>query len=307
MTALNNELISVVIPAFNAGRFLAETIQSVLGQTHECLEVIVVDDGSKDNTQQVVEGIRRSDTRIRLITQPNSGVSVARNAGASVSRGAFIAFLDADDTLAPNSLQLKLEKLVSDASLGLVHCDYQEMDAESRRYGPTHSFLKEGHVLDELLLLDEGTSFFSLSSCLMRMEIFKRAGAFDRELSNCADHEFLFRVAKLCRVGRAPHLGFYYRIHPNNMHSNIKLLEKDLVVAYEKADDYNLFRNSLFRRRCYGNMYFVLAGCWWNDEGDKWRGTRYLLRALWTYPPTVFRLARKLRHRARFTPHALRR
>ena len=287
-------LVSVVIPAFNAERFVAETIESVAAQTYTDLEIIVVDDGSTDGTRDVVKQMQARDARVKLLGQPNSGVSVARNAGAALSRGGLLAFLDADDTLAPDSVELRVRKLAFDESFGLVHCDYQKVDANSKRIGGPQSFPNEGWILDDLLLPDGSTTVFAIGGCLVRREVFERVGGFDPELSNSADHEFYFRVARHSRIGRVPQVGMFYRVHSSNMSSDIGLLEKDLLTAFRKVDQNRLFRDSSFRSKSYGNMYLELAGSWWINGNNPWRGGRYILKSLMAYPPNIVRLLKKL-------------
>lgn len=286
-------LVSIIIPAFNAARFIPETIRSVAAQTHRNLEIIAVDDGSTDDTREVLRAFCEEDPRIRLIEQANSGVSAARNAGARLARGEFLGFLDADDTLPPGAVEAILRKFASDQSFGLVQSDHMTMDVHSVKDEVIYSFPKEGWVLDDLLLLSEGTSIFCVGSWLVKREIFQQSGGFDPRLSNGADHEFYFRTAKLCKFGRVPEVGFYYRMHAANMHSNVALLERDVLRAYWKADELGLFKSPWFKRRCFGNLFFVLAGSWWRDGGNKTRGGLFLLRAIIAYPPVLLRLLRK--------------
>lgn len=286
-------LVSVVVPAYNAERFLRETLESVLRQTHSHLELIVIDDGSTDGTAAIVRGLQDKDPRVTLISQMNSGVSAARNAGLVAAKGAFLAFLDADDIWIADWLDSALERFSFDRELGMVQCDFQEIDSDSRTIGSAFSFAPEGHVLD-VLLKPHGQSIFCISGVLVRREAIDLAGAFDPELSNGADHDFFFRVASRFRVGRVPRIGVHYRLHPGNMHSNVALLERDVLRTFEKADRLGLFRDATFRRECYGNMYFVLAGSWWREGRDKVKGSAYLIKSLRTHPPLILRLLGKL-------------
>src|SRR5688572_1866005 len=93
----NKKLVSVIIPAYNAGPFISETLESVLAQTYSNWEVIVVNDGSKDNTENILKQYSEKDPRISFISKTNSGVSDTRNKGIDKAKGEFIAFLDADD------------------------------------------------------------------------------------------------------------------------------------------------------------------------------------------------------------------
>ncbi len=110
---MNSEiLVSIIIPAYNASKYIVETVEAALNQTHKNIEILVVNDGSKDNTAEVVKQLETTDSRLKLIDQKNGGVSSARNHGFKLSKGSFLAFLDADDVWLPNNIELKLQKLL---------------------------------------------------------------------------------------------------------------------------------------------------------------------------------------------------
>ena len=141
-------LISVVIPAYNATPTLAETLRSALRQTHAELEVIVVDDGSKDGTRARAESFAAEDPRVRVISKANAGVAAARNTGIDAARGDFIAPLDADDLWHPDKLRLQLERFTNGPpSLGLVYNWYRRIDTSGRIIDISAAPVVEGWVL----------------------------------------------------------------------------------------------------------------------------------------------------------------
>ncbi len=289
---INNPLVSVIIPAYNAEMHIGETIESVLNQTHSNLEVIVVDDGSTDKTSSLVEGFCKRDSRLKLFNQKNSGVSIARNAGFAASKGSFIAFLDADDLWTTKDVELKLKKFSSDATLGLVHSDTQVIDKHSNKK-PEFYQGEEGYLLDNLLL-GQREWVTGPSGSLVKREVVEAVGGFDSDLSNNADQEFFFRVASKYKIGRVGEVTWYYRVHPNNMHKNIDLLEKDALIAFQKADSNKLFKTKSFRDECFSNMYLMLAGTFWKSGGNKIKSIAYLLKSMMHYPPIALRLAKKI-------------
>lgn len=294
-TAVDNPpLVSVVMPAYNAERFIKDAIDSVVSQTHSRLELIIVDDGSKDSTPGIAESLARCDPRIRVIHQSNSGVSAARNAGIAVANGEFLAFLDADDILTPDSIDLRLREFGKDPEVGLVHCDLQEIDEDSHPIGLPRVSDLEGQVLKQLLNPPKGLYIFGIGSILVRSEVLKAIGGFDRDLSNGADHEFYYRVASRYRFKRAPHVAFQYRLHASGMHCNLLVLEKDALTGFSKATTLGLFESGFFRRKCYSNLHLTLAGSWWKDGQDKLRGIAHLLKAVAYYPPTLYRIVMRL-------------
>jgi len=120
-------LVSVVIPTYNSADFLIQALNSVLNQTYSNYEIIVVDDGSSDNTSQAIEPWR---SQIRYIYQDNQGVAAARNRGIDAATGDFIAFLDADDLFLPQKLQQQVAVFEAQPDLGMVISGWQVTDAE---------------------------------------------------------------------------------------------------------------------------------------------------------------------------------
>ena len=287
-----NSFVSVIIPAYKAGQYIEETVRAVLAQTHRHFELIIVDDGSPDDQATVIEALAAEDERIQYIKQENGGVSSARNHGYRLSKGDFLAFLDADDTWLPSNLEKKLAKFASDSEFGLVHSDMAIMDGNSKLTGVIKSG-KEGYILDDLLSWN-GTCIPTPSSILVKREVLEKVGAFDLQLSNAADQEFFFRVAKDYKIGRVPEVTWWYRVHDNNMHSNIPVMERDALLAYQRAEEHQLFKSKKFRNLCFSNMYMIMGASWWGDGQSKINGLKYLLKAIWTYPPAIKKVFGKL-------------
>lgn len=279
-------IITIVIPAYNASEFISETINSVLNQTLESIEVIVVNDGSIDNTEKVVSGF--SDDRIRLISIKNKGVSNARNVGYSEAKGSYVAFLDADDVWLQDNLESKLQLLEDHPSVGLVHSDGEVIDKESKPTGEIKSG-KSGNLLESLLLWD-GTNIPAPSSILVRKNVIEKVGGFDTRLSTAADQEFFFRVANIFEIARVEKVTWNYRVHDLNMHQNIMHMEKDHIRAYQIAHENGLFKSRAFRSRCFARMYFILAGSWWVNRSKHPRTFVNLCKSFFAHPITFFRL-----------------
>ncbi|MBS0330449.1 MAG: glycosyltransferase family 2 protein, partial [Proteobacteria bacterium] len=135
---------SVIIPAFNAAGTLARAIESVRAQSWPVHEIIVVDDGSTDATADVA---RRFGEAVRLIRQPNSGVSVARNAGAAAATGDWLAFLDADDWYAPGRVELHAAWIAEDATLDCLTGDYEYRDTDGKLLGTSMAQHESGRLM----------------------------------------------------------------------------------------------------------------------------------------------------------------
>ena len=195
--------VSVIIPAYNAGAYLHETMISALKQENVSLEVIVVDDGSTDNTSDIIKEFEQKDSRVKGVRQSNLGVSAARNNGSRNATGDYYAFLDADDILLESSLYNKLTVLRHlPEKTGMVHCDMRVIDGTGEPTGEVISG-RTGQILEDLLLWN-GCSVPGPSSILVKRSVFEDLGGFDEELSTAADQDFFFRLAEKYDVHRIP-------------------------------------------------------------------------------------------------------
>jgi glycosyltransferase involved in cell wall biosynthesis len=186
-------LVSVIIPAYNASRFIAATLDSVLAQTFKDFEIIVVNDGSPDSEEleRVLEPFR---SRITYLRQENQGPSVARNTGIRESRGKFIAPLDADDLWEPEHLSAQLDALNADPSMDMVYADAR-IFGDAPEAGRTVMELNpsEGEVTFERLATRQCTVHHCV--CLIRREILSRTGLYDPAFRRAEDVDLWLRIA----------------------------------------------------------------------------------------------------------------
>jgi glycosyltransferase involved in cell wall biosynthesis len=276
--------VAVVIPAFDHARFLPACIESALRQTLRPSEVIVVDDGSTDETPAVLE---RFAGRVRVLRQPNRGVAAARNAGAAAARADAIAFLDADDEWLPHKLEAQAARLVAEPDLGLVHCGMVEIDAQGRE-GRVRLDGLEGHVAEEMMLFRRGVILGGGSAAVVPIAAFRDSGGFDETLSTSADWDLHHRIARRRRVGFVPEVLLRYRVHGGNMHADVARTAREMLQAYARAfaEDESL---RPARRRAYGGLHAMLAGSF-HAQGRYADGLRHGLRAIAHDPTRVSRL-----------------
>ncbi len=182
---------SVVIPCFDAAATIDATILSARAQTIENIEILVVDDGSRDSGPARVAAIAAADPRVRLITQANAGVSAARNAGIAAASARVIAFLDADDLWAKDHLQTHLHRLANEPRLGVSFSAARFIDSEGAIIGQSRSKLF-GLTPADLL---HGNPTTTCSTLVVRADVFKDIGAFRTHMRHNEDQEWLFRVA----------------------------------------------------------------------------------------------------------------
>ena len=250
--------VSVVIPNYNYERFIAETLQSVLAQTHPIHEIIVVDDGSTDDSIEVIE---KFGDRVKLIKQQNKGVGAARNVGVEQSSGAFIAFLDADDVWLPEKIEEQLNFFAADEKIGLVSCGMREFDT---RTGETVGIYLSDKLewSSEDVLLRKHSIITSGSVVIMRRSVFEKAGRFDdrKELHPAEDWEFCYRMALAGKVACVLEILVDYRNHGGNGHFKTARMERALLLSYEKIFAAAPPELAALKQRCYGDLHTVLAG-----------------------------------------------
>jgi glycosyltransferase involved in cell wall biosynthesis/GT2 family glycosyltransferase/SAM-dependent methyltransferase len=294
-------LVSVVITNYNYGRYLPEAIESVLSQSYPRVEVVVVDDGSTDESSRVLESYVG---RIRAIRQDNRGVSAARNRGIAETRGELVAFLDADDAWLRDKLLLQVERFRS-AGVGMVCCEMRYVDGSGGRLGSTSSDLGRDQLRRLALLRGTGVPGAG-STAVVRRSLLERVGAFDERLSTSADWDFCRRVACSSEIGIVPEPLVLYRQHSVAMHRNVPLLERDMLLAFQSMfEDPDAKAIHPLKPRCYGNLYLTLAGSYFH-AGDRRRGLRYLVRSVVVWPPSIGRvLGTPFRRLAKLYPRAL--
>ena len=253
---MNKPLVSVIIPNYNYANYLREAIDSVLNQTYQNIETIVVDDGSKDNSRDVLESYGKE---IKAIFQQNQGVSAARNNGTAESKGDYLAFLDADDVWLSKKIEKQIEKFAEDKELGLVHVGVEEINDKGDFLNERIDGM-EGWVADELLLFRRSVYLGGCSGMMIPRKVFDEIGGFDLQLGTSADWDLCYQVGSRHRFGFVPDILMKYRIHSSNMHSNIAPMEREMLIGYEKAFKINDEKVQKLKRAAYGNLHQVLAG-----------------------------------------------
>lgn len=215
-------LVSVVIPAYNCGRYIALAVQSVLDQDYPDKEIIVVNDGSTDNTAEVLAGFGQ---KILVIEQPNSGVAAARNHGMQSARGALIALVDADDAWLPGKLRKQVNYLCAHSEVGAVYCAWREWRPDVHGEFTVPQLGRDALEYDGIDLEGSGwlynklflDSIIHTTTLLMRREIMEQAGKFDPALRRGQDYDYWFRMSRLAPIHKLRAVLSFYRIHPESI------------------------------------------------------------------------------------------
>lgn len=195
-------LISIVIPCYNYAHFLPEAIESVLSQSYQNLECIIVNDGSTDTTEEVAGKYAGTDSRIQYVRQDNQGLAAARNTGIARAAGKYILPLDADDKIAAEYARRALAVLEENPNIGIVYCDARFFGSTDKRFDlPPYSF-------PEILLFNRifATAFF-------RKEDWAACGGYNEQMKDgLEDYDFWLSIIEMGRdIHKIPEVLFYYR------------------------------------------------------------------------------------------------
>ena len=227
----SNLQVSIIIPAYNAGGFLAETLDTLLAQTDPNWEAVIVDDGSTDNTSGVAQAYAAHDQRFRIIAGPHQGVSTARNTGIDQARFEWLLFLDADDWIDPAYLERMCAVLEADSSLDAVHCGWARVGVDKAVF-EKHTAAHEGILCTFFSDYD----YFPVHACIVRKQIVKSVGGFDPALRTCEDWDLWLRVTRTgAHFGVVPEVLALYRTYPDSASVDPVQLLKDSNVVLERV------------------------------------------------------------------------
>ena len=282
-------MISIITPAYNAEKYIAETINSVLNQIYTDWELIIVDDGSKDNTAEIVKQFCEKDNRISYYSKENSGVSDTRNLGMSLAKGKYIALLDADDMWNNDKLSI-VNSVFNKEDIDWVYSDVIDIFESGKK--KEKELNKTGNILDSILLWD-GRALTAPSGIVFRRQCYTNGLKFDRQFSTAADQDLVIQLASKYKGYHINKPLWRYRILGNSMSHDIAVMEKDHIGVYKKAAINKLFKSFWFKQQCFSNLYWILAGSWWKDGNNKKRGLYFIVRALIANPFSIVKIFNK--------------
>jgi glycosyltransferase involved in cell wall biosynthesis len=282
-------LVSVIVPAYNAERTISKTLHSVVSQSYNNIEIIVVDDGSEDNTASVVRSFSRRDSRIQLFHQPNLGVARARNLGIENSSGELIATIDADDIW----LQQFIEKLVfcmkeAGPSVGLAYTWSLDIDEEDRFTGEFRASRIEGEAYATLL-----THNFigNASASLIRRACLEKVGNYDAgfvqaNAQGCEDWDLYLRIARCYLVRVVPEFLVGYRRAKDSMSTQYKKMARSHNYMLNRIRCENDNISDLLYKLSMLNLYLYFAydccAIGQKDEIRYWMKRAFTISVLFT-------------------------
>lgn len=271
--------VSVIVPTFNRAKIIPKAIDSVLQQTYRDYEIIVIDDGSTDNTKAV---LKKYDDKIVYRYKENGGISSARNSGIEIAKGKYIALLDSDDFWLKNKLEKQMTCFKENASYGMVatRCSSFDIDGDFDTIQPQGKIRKKnragksGWVFKDLFY----RNFIRTSSVVIKRNCFGKVGMFDESLYQCNDVDMWMRIAKAYPVG---FINEPLTVYTNNSKGvSIDSLEgrETYLQVLGKNHDPNLIPSKLYKNRMA--RIYAHIGKHYVKKGELRTGKQYLLKAL---------------------------
>jgi len=278
---MEKNYVSIIMPAYNSSRWISDSIQSVLDQYYEQWELLIVDDGSTDNTKNIVKDFL-NDKRIKYYYQENSGPAVARNYGISKASGKYLAFLDSDDLWKPNKLEMQFNHLNKNSDCCLIHTNYSIFEYNTQTSKPFQQtpWFSNWDENERLLMFDT----IGTLTVLTETQLIKNLGGFKNDFYGTEDWDLWIRVSKEGKISKLNDDTAYYRIHPDgisqsfdnhlvelnkvyNQHVFQSKIDNKIkyaansVYSFRKAKNFFKKKNYLFFLRyiCLGICYWFIA------------------------------------------------
>ena len=255
-------LVSVVIPAYNAEAFLARTLESMLAQTYQNLEILVVDDGSGDRTPEIVKGFAQQDSRIRLLQQANAGVAAARNWGIHNAQGEFIAPIDSDDLWYPEAVEKLVAQFQRDRSeVGVVYTWSMDINEHEQPTGGFHAATVAGNVHKTLICHN---FLGNASSTLIRKTCLDRVGDYNPQLKTqnaqgCEDWDLYLRLAVNYEFAVVPEFLVGYRKVTSGMSGDFSQMARSQQLMLQAVQQQHPEIPSFLYRISRSSFYLYLA------------------------------------------------
>lgn len=274
----NKIKVSVIIPAYNAETFLSRTIQSALNQTFRDFELIIVDDGSTDNTKEIVRKFQVNNSQIKYFLKENSGGPAGpKNLGLKKSKGKFIAFLDHDDEWLPEKLEEQVESFENstDSKLGIIICYPVLVHSNKKKIFEIPSLEEE--TFKKILL---GNFIYSCSGVMIKKEVIEKVGYFDEKLKYADDWDMWIRIIFRYNLSIIKKPLFYHHIRGENVSLTMKNRKKVREEEYIYQKHFNMSKKYLplysEQLRVLGLKYFLL--------NEKVKARKFFYRSMLVFP-----------------------
>ena len=263
---MSDPLVSIVTPVYNGSQYLSEAIESALAQTYKNFELLIVNDGSTDNSSDIIRPFLK-DSRVIYIEQKNAGVAAARNTALKQARGKYIGFLDQDDLWLKNKLEVQVAVLDQDANVALVHSRHDVIDNQGNTTDYDLISRVSGYCFKDMFKENR----IAVLTVLIRKTIFNEIGLFNEQLTGVDDYEMWLRITLKYPIKYIDQSLASYRFHNSNFSKNsFKMTILDLnainIFLFENPEVLDLVGKKTIRARLYelhhqlGNWYA------WGDQ-----------------------------------------
>lgn len=274
-----SELVSVIIPVYNNEKYLAKTIDSALMQSYVDIEILLINDGSTDNSKEICQRYLE-DKRVRYFDHENKGSGYTRNVGISESKGKYIAFLDSDDIWHKDKLEKQILLFERDETIDVVYSRIEVIDASDNKFSDYNIRLYSGNILDQLYI----DNFICTSSVVLRKKVLEETGLFDEQFRISQDYEFWLRVALTSKFAFVNECLVQYRVHDAQISKKVKNRIDALKQIYNKFDKNNPKRVSLISKLKSRSLGFENKASYYKSNNDKIMEFKSHLTSLYYYP-----------------------
>lgn len=267
--------VSVIIPAYNKAELTVRTVRSVLDQTYSQIEILVVDDGSKDNTAEKLEPFSKE---ITYIYKENGGACSARNRGIEEAAGDYIALIDCDDIYYPEKIEKSVKCLEKDPSLGFVHTPIKLIDDTDNEIGFTSypADKVQGSIAHQLIV----DNLVNNSTTVIKKKVFEKVGYFDESIFIPADWDMWLRISEHFAVGYVDEALTGYRITENYTKSHLEVNEREQRYVLRKAyERQNIDISGKLKKRCEANLSYRM-GKLYGSVGEMDRAQHFFREAV---------------------------
>lgn len=286
--------ISVILPCYNGARLIGRAIESVLAQSCKHFELIIVDDGSTDNSQEIIASYL-CDKRIRYIYQKNSGFSATINRGIAASNGCLIGFIGQDDLWVTNKLELQVKHFSKHKDVALIYSNYYSIDLEDRIIGmvnqKVHAFPSKQALIKQLFQ----NNFIGFETVLVQRKCFDSVGLFDERMAGFSDHDMWLRIAGLFEIAYLDLFLVKKREHELQLSKTNDVLKDRFLLVINATDRFPFLKE--LERKKLASLYYSW-GITLLQKGNTEEGKQKLLKAIkcqpWKVKSTIAYIAPSL-------------
>lgn len=277
----NSPLVSIVIPVYNGAKYIEETIRSVLAQTISNIEVLVINDASKDESAAIIEKIQIEDSRVKLINKQNSGVAATRNKGLEIAKGKYIAFLDQDDVWEPGNLEEKIKVMLAEkrswafSNISYIDATGKLIDKEEKIvFGDFYrNLLKWENVIP------------APSGNIVAVRDFLHTDIrYDVNIPYPSDRDFCVQLARKGEPSFVNKKLWRYRIHGESMSAVNKRITIEMAMMYEKYKRDNYFPDKTTKKTALSRVYLMIAGICLKFTKERMKGIGFMAKSFFASP-----------------------